>query len=409
VPDRGGERGMALVVALLILCLLSTLGATLMASLGTERKIVGHAERSAQALDAAEAGVGEALARIRSGEIRLPESNPRAAAQIFLCREGGEPRLGPDSTSLATRQPDGAWLDYSAAGRGEGALTVSFKTDAAGASIYRYDGNLLPPLNTRTGLPVYVIRSTGRVGGARERIVTEVIQKPIEVQLHAALGADTDIEFGGNAAVCGHDHLGSTPDLAGANGRERIGSCVPYETGISSLPGSWTTGSTRGGGGPTRAGVPEAGLSSQSGFYAGPWEALGMERGEFYAWLGAAERSEPRDLVGVVHLDRDAIPQDRSGGFVLRGVRGEGMLYVDGDLTLRDDFVYRGLIYVEGDLKVEGRAWILGGLVVCGKARLKLDGGTTVLYSREAITRALASHGGQFTTLSWRQEQPGAE
>jgi len=46
---------------------------------------------------------------------------------------------------------------------------------------------------------------------------------------------------------------------------------------------------------------------------------------------------------------------------------------------------------------------------VRGKARLKLDGGAAALHSSEAITRALASHGGQFTTLSWRQEQPGAE
>ena len=46
-------------------------------------------------------------------------------------------------------------------------------------------------------------------------------------------------------------------------------------------------------------------------------------------------------------------------------------------------------IYVEGDLKLNGQAWILGGLIVKGKTSVKMNGGATILYSSEAITRAL--------------------
>jgi hypothetical protein len=76
---------------------------------------------------------------------------------------------------------------------------------------------------------------------------------------------------------------------------------------------------------------------------------------------------------------------------------------VDGDLTLNSTFTYRGLVYIEGDLKLNGTAWILGGLVVRGRTDVTMNGGATVLYSSEAIMIALAKYGSQFVTLSWRE------
>jgi hypothetical protein len=76
---------------------------------------------------------------------------------------------------------------------------------------------------------------------------------------------------------------------------------------------------------------------------------------------------------------------------------------VDGDLTLNSSFTYRGLIYVEGDLKINGQAWVLGGIIVRGKAELRQNGGSTILYSGPTISQVLAKYGGQFVTLSWRE------
>ena len=39
-----------------------------------------------------------------------------------------------------------------------------------------------------------------------------------------------------------------------------------------------------------------------------------------------------------------------------------------------------------------------------GNGQVKANGGMTVLYSSEAITQALAKFGGQFVTLSWRED-----
>ena len=157
------ERGIALVMALLVLVVISMICAALMLSVQVETKISGRDDRRSQALSIAEAGVAEAISRIRSHEV--PDTlNPRMASQIFLIGAGSVPVLGSDSTALATAQPAGKWLTYSSAGRGDQALTVTYKTDRARTTIFRYDQKKNPPVQTATGQPIFVITSTGRKG-----------------------------------------------------------------------------------------------------------------------------------------------------------------------------------------------------------------------------------------------------
>lgn len=103
-------------------------------------------------------------------------------------------------------------------------------------------------------------------------------------------------------------------------------------------------------------------------------------------------------------MDNDLVMGNQSGSGAFHGASGEGMLYVDGDLTLNAGFTYVGLIYVEGDLQLNGQAWILGAMVVRGRATIRMNGGATILYSSDAITQKLAQYGGEYTTLSWREK-----
>lgn len=402
----GGERGVALVMALLVLLVMALLAAVLMMSVSINRKVAGHDLRMAKALNNAEAGVSEAMARIRSGDLPLPVNNPRAVGQIFLCPAGSVPVLGTDSIAVETRQPAGEWLSYSTASRSPEALTVQFKTDAARSVIYRYDPMMTPPINTATGLPIYVIDATGRQGSAVKKVVSEVIQKPFNVLCKGAFVADHTIDFVGNAVVCGYNHTYNANSPDGEDGRfTPPDPCAAHETGVGDLYGSWTTGSTLNGGGAFQNGIPSANASNQVGFYQGPWDCLGVPQADFYAWIGLARTAVPANLNAITYLDNDGTAQNQSGNFAIHGATGEGMLYVDGDLTLNSTFIYKGLIYVEGDFKLNGTAWILGGLVVRGKTDVKMNGGATVLYSSEAILIALAKHGGQFVTLSWRERE----
>ena len=328
----------------------------------------------------------------------------RMAAQIFLVSPGSVPVLGADSTAMATAQPSGQWLNYSSPGRSDRALTVTYKTDATRTKIYYYDPTRNPAVQTSSGQPIFVVTATGRVGGETRTVASEVVRKPILANIKAAVCSDEDIRFTGNSAVCGFNHYYATPTGYGEKGRAGANSCVPYETLSGDLPGSWTTTTTYNGGG-FQDGSPVPSLSNQVGFYAGPWDVVGMGQAQFYSWAGAPRASVPAPLKGIIYLDNDGVGQNRSGSWSVSGTSGEGMLYADGDLNMTGAFVFKGLIYVEGSLSFSSQSWILGAVIERGRgAGLKVSGGATLLYSSEAIQLALGKYGGQFGTLSWREK-----
>jgi hypothetical protein len=404
------QRGVGLIMALLVLMVLSMLSIFIIVSVNTDSKITGHSTRSARALNVAESGIAEACARIRAGDIPSDGTNPRMVGQIFLVPQGSVPTPGnTDSVFTYTAQPVGAWLNYTTPTRGPSVLSVHYLTDPARTVIYKYDVTKNPPVQTATGLPIMVVNATGRSGPDVRSVEVHVIQKPVLTNIKAALCANVGIDFVGNAVVCGYNHQADTPvtqggvQETGENGRGNAPDCRPYETVGSDLPASWSTGPTINGGAAGQSGFPVTNLSNQAGFYAGPWEALNMTQAQFASWLGPPVAS-PTNLNGIVYVDNNSVMGDQSTGIGLQSVSGEGMLYVDGDLTLNAGFIYKGLIYVEGDLNINGQAWVLGGMIVRGRSTLKQNGGATILYSSDAITRALSKYGGQFTTLSWTEK-----
>jgi Tfp pilus assembly protein PilX len=204
------ERGVALIMALLTLLVLSLAVAGIMMTLNTDTKVAGHQLRGSQAFYLAEAGVAEAEARIRFGDV--PGTlNPKMVTQIFNAPAGSVPVLGTDSTALATLQPSGEFLDYSTATKTDRVLTISYKTDAARNIIYRYDVSKNPSVQTSSGFPIYVIRSTGVKGTDRSTVVTEVVQRPFNVNVKGAMACNVGIDFSGTSWVCGHDHSVDTP------------------------------------------------------------------------------------------------------------------------------------------------------------------------------------------------------
>ncbi|MEO5617051.1 MAG: PilX N-terminal domain-containing pilus assembly protein [Candidatus Eisenbacteria bacterium] len=391
------ERGIALVMALISLLVIAVIAMFLMTSLTVERKLSGHDLRDSQALNIAEAGVGEALARVRNLDISLSTANPRSVAQIFLVPAGSVPVLGTDSVAIETEQPAGAWLNYSTDAKSKDALTVKFRTNPARTVIYKYDTGLSPAIQTTSGLPIYRVTSTGRVGQNRVRVQTDVIQKPFYAAIRGAFAAGVPISFNGNSDVCGFNHGANVP--VGT----RTPGCDAYRTMSGDLPGGWSTAAIGNSGSGFQNGSPPTSANNPA-FYAGPWEMFGMGQSEFYTWVGPPINNEPSPPNGIFHLDDNGTTQDQSGDYAYNGDDGEGLLYIDGDMRINGNFTYKGIVYIEGDLDINGDCWILGALIVRGKTTVKLaNGDACILYSSEAIQNALAKFGGQFVTLSWRQ------
>ena len=400
-----GERGVGLIMALLALFVLTLLAAVIMMSVNTETKIASHGVRASRALNIAESGVSEVCGLLRSGVFASDGSNPRAVGQVYMVAQGSVPVPGnTDSTFTYTRQPNGAWLNYSTPSRGPDVLTVKYLTDPGQTVVYRYDKTKSPPVQTVSGLPILVVTSSGHNGSDVRRIEEQVVSRPIIANTKAALAANVDINFVGNAAICGYNHRADTPVNTGDNLRGNPPDCIPYETNSGNLPASWTTGTSNANGASGQVGSPIDNLQGQTGFYAGPWEALGMNQADFVSWLGPPQ-ANPASYNGIVYVDNNGVMGDQSTSLGIHTVTGSGFLYVDGDLTINAGFVYTGLIYVEGDLKMNGQSWVLGGLICKGHTTITQNGGGTILYSSDAITQAISAAGGQYLTVSWKELQ----
>jgi len=395
------EQGMALVLALMVLLVLTVLGAALMANVTTETKITGYKLRDTQSLTVAEAGVQEAMLRIRNGDV-VDDLNPRNVTFIYDAVTGSIPVSGADTASLATLQPAGTYLGYSSANKNPMVLKVKYKT--RGSSILRYDDAAVPKINTATGNPIFVIESTGRTGNAFRTLYAEVTRNRVNVLARAAVAADVGISFQGNIKVCGHDHVMATPEYTEpmlCNGAWHV---APNTTHTSCLPGAWSSSTIGQKGAPTVIGDPVASTPNQVGFYGGPWDALGMTQTDYWSWVGTALTTAPLNPQGIYYLDNDVVKQNKSGDFAYNGGNGEGFLYVDGDLWLNGSFTFKGLIYCEGDLFINGNCWLLGGLIVNGKTTVKIaNGSAIVLYSTEAVTQKISKYGGNLRTIAWRE------
>ena len=399
---RGDERGMALVLALMVLLVLTVIGAALMANVTTETKIAGYKVRDTQALAVAEAGVQEAMLRIRNGDF-VDDLNPRNVTLIYDAATGSIPVSASDTTSLPTLQPAGSYIGYSSAGKNPMVLAIKYKTRAG--QIMRYDDTASPKINTATGNPIFVINSTGRTGNAYRQLYAEVTRKRVNVLARSAVTANVAIQFQGNIKICGHDHLMATPVQTAPPACDAgMGSWWATTAHGTCLPGAWSSNNITEKGSPTVQGEPSATQTFQNGFYSGPWDALGMTQTDFWSWVGGARSTEPAVPQGIFYLDNDGVKQNKSGDFAYNGGDGEGFLYVDGDLRLNGSFTYRGLIYAEGDVTINGNCWLLGGLVVNGKTIVKIaNGSAIVLYSSESITQKISKYGGDMRTIAWRE------
>ena len=412
---RRDERGIALVISMLILLVMSLLGLVLMAGASMNRSLAGNDQRMRQSLNLAEAGIGEAESRISNQETLMDSADPNDVCQVFNTPAGSVPVLGADSVALATGQPAGSYLNYSTPTKGPDELTIAWKKNPTGTKVMRYDSTKPVAMNDATGIPVYTITATGRVGTTRRTVIADVMQKPYTVLAKGALCAAIPITDLGNAVICGYNHSANTPYDDGIKGRVNPAPippndpkyCGDNETGLGGdQAGVWCTVGVTPGGNAAEFGTPPIQQNQgAAAFYTGPWDCFGMSQAEFWGFVGAPrDPSSITNWNGILYLDNDGISENQSASVGPNGVDGEGFLYVDGSLHLNSNFHYKGFIYVEGDFDINGNAWVLGGIVVRGQTNIKSNGGMTLLYSSDAITQELTKYGGQFVTLAWREK-----
>jgi hypothetical protein len=116
-----------------------------------------------------------------------------------------------------------------------------------------------------------------------------------------------------------------------------------------------------------------------------PWPLVGGD-GDCDA-SGAANLGDPLRILGADSPCADHLPVLHApGNMRIEGGEGQGILLVDGDLTLADSTHFSGVAIVRGVLEVTERSELLGSVLA---SRIAVREGSHVRYSSCAVERAL--------------------
>ncbi len=414
---RLGQEGSVLVMTLLVLFAISIMGATLAMVSSMDLKISGNQRRTMQSFFVAEAGLNEAIHRLSlpdptnvtvggwTGNAAIADSEPydqNWTARIYLTSPASAPAGGGSVVTTGTLQDlTKPHLDYSVTGGTDGVITIRHKWEDRNSDgirdsneIVLYDKLSVPPENFTTGYPIEIVTVTGRSAEGTSVVQAEVTKKTVTVRTLGALYVDKDIKITGSTCFCGHNHAYDTP-VGTSTGKWTT--CDGFHLASGNLSGVTSTGSqVQTQGSVVIKGDPVPIDNAATNPFYSINEVLGLPVKDVQKMLGKADNTSIVDpLNGVTYIIGDAT--------INSNLTGEGLLYVTGDLHASGSFVYKGLIYVEGDLHFTGSPWLLGSLIVRGKTDFSFaSGDATVLYSSEALSRALNS-AMPALVLSWRE------
>ena len=360
------ERGMALAVAIFALVVVGALVAGALFA-GTQEQRVGENQRRVQtSFGVAEAGAQE----------RVLSWDPQTMNKRPLYRPGG------DSVPILTATTQGGSGSY-------------------GGYSYKLGPNLF--LIDVTGRDK--ASATGAIaggGGARQRIGMIARIAPVDFGIHASLTTQGSTNLGGNAVVNGTDQNPTGWTSCDAPGPIQPG--IRDQGGQVSTNGNGTVvGNPQVVNDPTISnntftqfgGATYAELAARANVTlpAGTYQTAPVVNGtvcDKTVLTNWGDGMNPGSVCGnyfpIIHL---------TGDVTLNGVQGQGILLVDGTLSVQGSYQFFGITIIQGDLKTAGGgstdAHFWGG-VMAKNADLSiqsLSGNATLNYSSCSILAAL--------------------
>ncbi len=375
------ERGIALAVAVFALVVIGALVAGTYYAGRIEQQTGRNTMYAAQAAEAAEAGLGDAIAGQTSTTLLALQTDPDSTVSL------GSYTVGTAADSV-TANRSVRWL-------------------ADNLFLFRSDGRRSSANGTQLAS-----RSLGQL--------VRLVQ--VDLEVNAGLTALGDVTITGGAEVSGIDDL---PPLWVGKGLN----CPPEEdvTGVR-----YNNGTLKTSGNGTYDGDPKAEVDGtlNTGDMKSDFDELKklatliVTNDNPAATAPAYTATVPARCNAAVETNwgEPTVATDvcfnyfpiiyHYGNLKLQGGRGQGILLVEGDLTASGGMVFYGPVFVTGTLSTTGNsgqgAKFFGG-VIAGNVALddltKLAGGALVSYSSCAVTRALAGSATPtpFAERSWVQ------
>lgn len=400
---RGGgisdEKGMVLVVGLLLIVVLSLLGTTAVIVSTSDLKISGNYKTGNRAFYAAEAGIEEARARLRKNAdaaIRIDDNHPTQTQwSAFIGAQSNAQGKGYNSGNtmhllVASLQ---SALDYT--------VRIAHKTNAANQILYwgDFNGDGIEERNIFTGKNIYLVTSYGSDAGANKSLEVEMTRlPPITVPAPLYVEAVTTIQ-GTSTNIIGNDQCGGA-DAPGVVTTLAAGTVTktgnPIVNGVTSP--TWSVV-----GGATDMDV-QGMINSQKGS-ANYVYNVANETHTGMSWgtpTPGATLQNPSDCseFNIVHYNTAETSIRLAGGS-----QGCGILLVEGNLELSGSFSWYGVILVSGRVILTGggNKNITGGVIAGGSADADLVGGNAnIVFCSSAVSNITENR--PLRSLSWKEQ-----
>jgi hypothetical protein len=407
------ESGNAMIIALLVLFLLTSVGISYIAVTKGDKQIAGNQMTSAQAFSYAEAGLSEALLRMSDPNdtgtgnyIGQPVGTISPGWGKYIVNDPGNSGLDPQYNAT---QADGLDNDLDAAtdegsehypetGSKQFSMALSNKLDYPWVKV-RYKLNAAnqvllfgdhdnnpstpPRENLAVGVPELVLTAAGRKGKGAKTVTVEAIKWPLP-PVPGSVYAEGNMSFNGNSFyIDGHDHNPTAPYDTIAGAAPLAGISSPNNAGpiTSAIIGQQTDNVQGSGADPS---VQTSPVNLDLPAIAAGWSQMAditypanTTNPDMSNWGAIGD-------LKVVHVTGDLSMQNNGSG--------AGVLIVDGDFHLGGTINYNGLVIVLGNVDVQGGGNaqnIVGGLMVQGTltGTTNMAGNVKLLYSSAMINQ----------------------
>lgn len=375
LTPRPDERGMVLVVALLVMVILALLGVTFLTISASEYNIASNELNASRAFNLAEAGAEHARAELRGADINS------------ILTQGGNINFAGYGTAVSF-----AGGSYSVSIRNNTTAMGAFPVDPGG-----------PTNDTDERV---ILTATGTFKNAQKVIesLASIPKLPPPPGAVAAFSQDSEVEAGGDAEINGNNFDPPPYPCSGAGCDGLPNSSVPAVPGVLFN----STGATAQGiGSATIEGNPPTRTDVSAS--ATPWINLASS----LAPCGNIALTVPTTFASNQVWGSPSSPAvvRLTGPVTINGnVNGAGILIVENQLTITGTFHFQGIVLIMSTGVVEvsatGDSSIYGTTIIystdsLAELRLRLRGHTRLRYSKLAVDRVALIMPTQ--VLTWRE------
>jgi hypothetical protein len=418
-PGRGPEAGNAMVIALLVLFLLTSLGVSYVAVTKGDKQVAGNQVVGSQAFANSEAGISEVLVRasdpyVTPTSIYLgqPIGQHTAGWGRYVVNDPGASANDPQYNATITdglNNDFGASIDetsehYPETGSRQNGLPLSSKLDYPWVKVrYKLDAanqvllfgdqdnnpTTPPRENTVRGMPKLIITSAGRRGFGSKVVTVEAIKWPLP-PVPGSVYTEGQMNFNGNSFyVDGHDHDYTAPYDTVAGSPPLPGIATPNDpTAIESQLNGQQSDNVQGTGSDPSVEAAEVNLDLPA--MAAAWSQVaditltGDQNNPNTSGWGSAPPPPTAPTLKIVRIAGDL--------HISGSASGAGVLIVEGDMILSGTFNWNGVVLCLGDMTITGGGTdknIIGALMVQGSVAGSsvMNGNIKLLYSSEMISK----------------------